>query len=110
MRSTDEARLRRFYRRRLRPAAEELRARGVGFFPLGPEPEASSWYEEGPSGEPEFVELEPEDLERALREHWGREGLSELVALVGPLAELAKKLETPREDPGDVSPFIYVMY
>lgn len=110
MSSTDEARIRRFYRRRLRSTAEQLRQRGVRFFPLGPEPEAETWYVDGSRDAPEFVELEVEDCEAALRALWEEQELPELAALAGPLLELARKLEVKEEGPGEVSPFVYVMY
>ncbi|MGH9391779.1 MAG: hypothetical protein ACRD1Z_19430, partial [Vicinamibacteria bacterium] len=86
------------------------RARGVRFFALGPEHSLASWYEDGPSGEPEFLELEEKNCEEALRKLWEMQHLPELAALAGPLLELASQLETAEKESGDVSPFIYVMY
>lgn len=110
MSSTDERRLRRFFQEELVRAADELRRRGVSLFPLRPEPEQATWYVPGPAGEPEFVELEAEDCEQKLRDHWQAQGLPELARLAGPILELARSLELDEEQAADVSPFVYVMY
>ncbi len=110
MSSTDESRIRRFFRKRLTPTAAKLRARGLRFFPMGPEPEAETWYVEGEGDESEFVELEVEACEEALRELWERQDLPELAALAAPLLDLAKQLEVAEEDSSEISPFVYVMY
>ena len=111
MSSTDDARLRRFFERRLAKAAAELRARGVCLIPRGPEPEAETWYEDGPQGDPEFITLDGiEECERALRDLWHRQQLPELAELAGPLIALARRLEVREEDTGEISPFVYVMY
>ena len=110
MSSTDEKRLRRFYRDHLVPVAERLRARGVSLFPVGPEPEADTWYRPGPSGEAEFVEIEIDDCERLIRELWEARGLPEIAELAGPLMELSRELEQTEEQSSEVSPFVYVMY
>ena len=109
MSSTDEDRLRDFFRAKLVPAAKKLRERGVNLFPTGPDPDAESWWEPGPS-EDELVELTPEEIEAALAARWQAAGLPELVALAGPLMELARELEITEEPSSEVSPFIYVMY
>lgn len=109
MSSTDALRLQRFFRKRLVPAAEKLRARGVSFFPLGPESEAETWYE-GPPREPKFTTLAVDECEAALRELWQQKDLPELAALAGELMNLAKHLEVQEEESADVSPFVYVMY
>ena len=109
MSSTDELRLRRFFRKRLLGAAEKLRARGVSFFPLGPEPEAETWYH-GPPAEPKFTSLNVEECEAALRELWQGQDLPELADLAGEMMNLAQHLEVQEEESADVSPFVYVMY
>ena len=109
MSSTDDARLRRFFRKRLAPAAEKLRGRGVSFFPLGPELEADTWYT-GPPTEPKFTSLKVDECEAALRELWQRQDLPELAELAGELMNLAKHLEVQEEESEDISPFVYVMY
>ena len=109
MSPTDEQRLRRFFARKLVPAAQALQGRDVRFFPLGPDP-AESWYEDAPVGEPEFVEIEVEDCERMLREMWERDGTPELAALAADLMTLAREIEFDEEQSADVSPFMYVIY
>lgn len=109
MNSTDDDKLRTFFREKIIPAAIQLRERGVELFPLGPDPEAESWWEPGPT-EDEFVELAPEQIEAALSARWQAADLPELVALVAPLMELARELEVTEEPSSDVSPFVYVMY
>lgn len=106
---TDDLRLRRFFRKRLAPVAEKLRARGVSFFPLGPEPEADTWYK-GPPTEPKFTSLNVDECEAALCELWRAQGLPELAELAGELMNLAEHLEVHEEESADVSPFVYVMY
>ena len=58
MSSTDDKRIARLFED-VSAAAAKLRERGVRFFPLGPEPDADSWYEPAPSG-PDFFALEPD--------------------------------------------------
>jgi hypothetical protein len=113
MSSTDDARLARFFDKRIVPAATRLRERGVRFFALGPEPDAESWYLGPPDSEPEFIEFEERDCAAALRSRWERQALPELVELVGPLLDLAQRLAPPPEDTDEaasLSPFVYVMY
>ena len=107
---TDEAKMRRFFKRHLVRAAQELRERGVRFFALGPEKEAESWYVDGPFGEAEFVRIEKADLEIAMRDMWKAQDLPELAELVTSLMKLARTLEPYEDDSEEVSPFIYVMY
>jgi hypothetical protein len=109
MSSTDEDKLRRFFREKLAPVAQKLRERGVDLFPMGPDPDSESWWEPGPTEEP-FVELAPEEVEAALAARWQAADLPELVALAGPLMELARELEITEEPSSEVSPFVYVMY
>lgn len=109
MNSIDDFRLRRFFRKRLVPVAEKLRARGFSFFPLGPEPEAETWYE-GPPTEPKFTSLNVDECEAALRELWRSQDLPELAELADELMKLAEHLEIHEEESADVSPFVYVMY
>lgn len=109
MSSTDEDKLRSFFREKLAPAASKLRERGVELFPTGPDPDAESWWEPGPT-EDEFVELTPEEIGAALSARWRAAGLPELVALAEPLMELAQELEITEQPSSEVSPFVYVMY
>ena len=105
----DERELRRFFEKKLVPAAERLRTRGVELLPTRPD-DAESWYVPGPIGEPEFFEFEPEDVERSLRELWERDGLPELARLAPDIAKLARRLEFTDEQADDVSPFVYAMW
>jgi hypothetical protein len=110
MSSTEEARIRKFHAR-LVEAALRLRQRGItSFFPMGPDPQAATWYVDGPQGEPELIELEERACGSLLQAHWKRQGLHELAELAGPLMELAGKLKAAQDPSADVSPFIYVMY
>lgn len=109
MSSTDDAQLRRFFRKRLMPAAEKLRARNVSFFPLGPDSESDTWYE-GPPSEPKFTSLNVDECEAALRDLWQGQELPELAELAGELMKLAMHLEIQEEESSDVSSFVYVMY
>lgn len=109
MNSTDERAVRRLFAERLVPAAEALRARGVRFFPVGPEPEAESWYE-GPPTDADFMTLRDVDVEAALRARWKAQALPELAQLAAALLELARSLEVHEEQTPDISPFVYVMY
>ena len=111
MSSTENPRLGRFFDRRLVPLAERLRARGTRFFPLGPDPEAESYYVPANRMEPEFIDLDgPAACEEALRRLWEEQGIPELAALAEPLIDLARRLEVREEDWGEISPFVYVMY
>lgn len=109
MSSIDEAKLRRFFREQLAPAAAALRERGVELFPMGPDPSAESWWEPAPA-DPEFVELDAEAIAPALAERWRAQDLPELAALAESLMELARELEVDEEPSSEVSPFVYVMY
>lgn len=107
--SSTEERLRRFFAERLVPAAEKLRRRGVRFLPLGLGHGDETWYRPPPEV-PDFVELGDDGGERALRQLWQAQGLTELVELVPEILELARELELDEEQSADVSPFLYVMY
>ena len=110
MSSTDDARLLRFFRDRIVPAAEQLRERGCTFFAVGPDPEASTWWESGSEEEPVLIEFEAGDAARILHARWMSDGYPELAALAVPLLELAEGLRTTQEESGEVSPYVYVMY
>ncbi len=106
-----EERLRAFFDERLVPAARALRRRGVRFFPSGPDDGQSSWYLDYPPDTPELVELDAADARAQLERLWSAEGHPELVALAGPLADLADQLDARAvEQTDDISPFIYVMF
>jgi hypothetical protein len=110
MSSTDDARLLRFFRDRIVPAAEQLRERGCSFFAQGPDPEASTWWESGSEEEPALIEFDAADAARILNARWMSDGVPELAALAVPLLELAEELRATQEESGEVSPYVYVMY
>jgi len=111
MSSTEDARLGRFFDRRLVPLAQRLRDRGTRFFPMGPDAEVESYYLPANRAEPEFIELEGlAACENALRNLWEEQRIPELAALAGPLMDLARRLEVREEEWGEISPFVYVMY
>lgn len=103
--------LRTFYHERLVPIAKEARARGVEFFPAGPDATAESYYIERNDDGNYVHEINADDLAGDLRELWGRRGdLSELVDLAVPIVDLAEAIKETDETPEDVSPFIYAMF
>jgi hypothetical protein len=108
-RAASEAALRAFFRDRLVPAAEALRARGVELFPLSSDAGADSYWETPAAGD-EFEELDPDAIARALEARWQGLDLAELRDLVEPLMALARELEVTEEPTSEVSPFVYVMY
>jgi hypothetical protein len=110
MSSTDEAKLRRFYRDELCAAASALAQRGVQLFPLGAEPARARYYVPADASAPELIAFESGALEATLRAHWEAQGLPELARLAPKLAALARELELSEEQSADVSPFVYVMY
>ena len=111
MSSTDEsrARLEAFFAEHLVPAAESLRARGVQFFPLGPDADAPTyWRRRGDAGD-YLDSVEPAATAERLRAMWAEH--PELAALVDPLLDLASTLARPADEQSpEVSPFIYAMY
>ncbi len=98
-----------FWEQRLVPAAEKLRARGVRFFELAPDPAVASYYT-APNADEIFFTIEPEQCEAQLGEMWRQQDLPELAALSGALVALAGPLAPKEDDRGDISPFIYVMF
>jgi TorA maturation chaperone TorD len=106
----EEKKLQQFFSRHVVPAAEALRARGVEFFPMGPDAERESWYEDGPSDQPDLFQYESAQAAEKLAAHWASQDLPEVEALAQPLLELARMLEVKEEDSEDLSSFVYVMY
>jgi len=104
-----EALLQDFYAERLAPIAKSLHSRGVEFFALQPNPEATSYYLDRNDVSDYIFKIDSEDIGQQLREHWIREGHSELIELVEPLLELAGQLRQQEEISEDVSPYIYAM-
>jgi hypothetical protein len=97
------------------PAAKQLRARGVSFFPQGREKEidGDSWYVPYPADTLDIVELETEDIGPELARLWADH--PELTDLVGPLMELAQRIaaqnaQDEAHDDEDISPYMYVMF
>jgi hypothetical protein len=105
-----EERLRRFYDRRIQPAADRIRARGSTFFPMAPDPRETSYYKDVSGGRSYVHELRSEDLESHLRQYWSEAGLPELAEISGELVKLAVELE--RTDPlsAEVSSLVYAMF
>lgn len=110
MSSTDDrARLEAFFAERLVPAAESLRARGVEFFPLGPDADAPTYWHRRDDATDYLDSVDPAQTAARLREMWAEH--PELAALVDPLLELAGALARPADEQSpEVSPFIYAMY
>jgi hypothetical protein len=102
--------LHRFYHERLMPIVEEARARGIEFFPAGPDAAAESYYIDRNDKGNYVHEINANDLAGDLRELWGRGELKELADLAGPIVELAEAIKETDETPEDVSPFIYAMF
>lgn len=112
MSSTDDgsrARLEAFFARHLVPAAESLRARDVQFFPVGPDPDAPTYWRRRDDAGDYLDAVNPAATAERLRQMWAEH--PELVALVDPLLELASTLARPADQQSpEVSPFIYAMY
>ncbi|WP_420129540.1 hypothetical protein [Longimicrobium sp.] len=111
MSSTDDpqARLEAFFTGQLVPAAQSLRARGVEFFPLGPDAGAPTYWHRRDDAGDYLDSVDPAATAVRLRELWAEH--PELVALVDPLLEMAAALARPADEQSpDVSPFIYAMY
>lgn len=105
-----------FFREVLVPVAEAERESGREFFALRPDSEAESYYVEPTKGV-----MRPEDFElragesvgefvRELAALWSSEGREELASMAPRLAALASEVREDEEQPGDVSPFMYVMF
>lgn len=105
----NEVGLRNFYRKKLVPVAEELHARGVRHFSLGPEIEASTWYTR-PCGGEEISTFEEGDAGRSLEALWEDECLPELSSLVDELMKLASRSGPILDIESEVSSSLYVMY
>jgi hypothetical protein len=102
-----DAELRRFFEDRIVPAATALRDRGVSFFAMAPESEATTYWTER-SQDAEYVFQIGEDLGGEMHLMWREH--PELVALADDLARIARAMVETRDQSGEVSPFIYAMY
>ena len=107
MNSTDEKRLREFWRKRLNPAARSLAARGVELLDQGAS--GSSW-NEPPREVPDLEELSCAELEGLLIARFESSGLHELSELVPDLMRLAAELRPSHESEDELDPFVYVMH
>jgi hypothetical protein len=101
--------LRAFFEQQLTPAAQQLRARSVTHFPLGPD-SSPSYYVPYPADTPEFESLEGNTCFTLLAATWKQQGLPELVPLAQSLAKLSEQLAAEEPFSDDVSPFIYQMF
>jgi hypothetical protein len=103
---------------RLAPEAQARRKRGDGdFFPLGPDPKVSSYFER-----PAVAAMQPADfafpgggdadgLIDALAQSWTAEGNEQLAAMAPALKEIAAALrEEAAQSDGSVDVFCYTMF
>ena len=102
--------LRGFYHDSLLPLANAARARGVEFFPLGPDAGAESYYLVREDQGNYVHEIDSADLAKELHELWAQGDFTELAQLAGPIVQLAETIKEAEETPEDVSPFIYAMF
>lgn len=121
MTSTDRAAalIRKLHAEEIVPLAARLAAEDRPLFPLGPDPQAASYYEERRKKTMEPADFEifgpggPADLEPALVQLWTEQGWPELAPLAPAVAEIARAVR-PAEDgdlgDGEVSPFLYAMF
>jgi hypothetical protein len=107
---TDETRereLQRFFHDRVVPAALALRECGFEFFRLAPDRAQRSYWQSRGRGEGYVFQI-GDHLAGELHAMWS--GHPELQALASELAELTRELADRREEPADVSSFIYAMF
>jgi hypothetical protein len=97
-----------FYRERIVPTAEVLRARGARLFERGPD-EAVSTYWISRTDDSDYVStFASADISDGLRRRWSDR--PELLELADEIAALASRLEEPEPGWTEVSPFIYAMF
>jgi hypothetical protein len=99
--------LRRFFRARIVPAAEALRARGTEFFALEPDRARSSYWNTRPREEGYIFEI-GDDLAGEFHAMWRDH--PDLQTLAAELAAISRTLDHRVDESGDVSPFIYAMF
>jgi len=104
-----KGRVREFFEQKLVPAAQQLRSRGIRFYPLAFE-EAATWYSPYAPTTPELDEYQIQECESRLRQLWETGSLPELAQLAGPLVALARELEARPDEKGEISEFIYEMF
>jgi hypothetical protein len=102
-----EAELRKFFEDRIVPAAAALRERGVSFFALAPDRNATTYWTERPS-DAGYVFQIGENLAGELHALWHDH--PELQALADDLARMTSAMAERRDQSSAVSPFIYAMY
>jgi len=102
--------LRTFFHERLMPLVEIARARGVEYFPAGPDTSAESYYIERNDDGNYVHEINAGNLAGELNGLWSKGDLPELAELAGPIVALAESIRETDETPEDVSPFIYAMF
>jgi hypothetical protein len=104
---TREHELRQFFHERIVSAANALRQGGVSFFALAPDRTQRSYWSKRSRGEGYVFQIS-DDLEGELHEMW--RAYPELQALADDLATVARAMGERREEPADVSSFIYAMF
>lgn len=104
-------RLRSFWRRRLAPAAEELRKRGVAILDDEDRRGDDSWFRPVDPAEAELLEVESADVAAGLARLWRRQGFAELERLAPAIAQLSGHLYRDEpDDDGEISSDVYAMY
>ena len=115
MSSTEDG-LRALFLEKMVVLAETYRRRGLELMPLRPDPAAVTYFQGrrvrsmAPSDFESGGATSIEGFRAALAAHWEAERLPELAALAGDCAALAASLRAAESQPGEVSPFIYVMF
>ena len=99
-----------FFKDRLAPAAQALRARNVSLFPVAPDPDADSYFQPCDPDKPLVSEIDLGHAAAMLQELWTSQELPELAEIAHDLMQLARALKQEQEDTGEISPFIYEMY
>jgi len=99
------------------PMVRSARAGSTSPFPLKPDPSLASYYLTRPNPamtREDFVApscMNFEELEERLAAHWRALGRDDLVAAVPRFVAAARaSYATGKEQDGEVSPFVYVMY
>lgn len=97
-----------FFRDRITPAAERLRARGVEWFPLSADGSAQTYYGTRSSGGDYIDEIKSGDIETRLQALWA--DVPELAELIPDLLRLSARLATTDDDVKEVPAFVYAMF
>jgi hypothetical protein len=101
-----------FYRERLLPLAEIAAARGIEFFPPGPDPDRESYYVDRNDNGVYVHTIDSDKLVDELKSMWTDDKFPELKEIADELVELANKMREAEkvESSDEVSPFIYAMF